>query len=171
MIKIYVLDTNVLIQSPDAIFSFMENRVILPLVVIEELDGLKKADGEKGLNARDVIRSLENLRLKGDLLEGVSLEGGGSLRIDPNCSDIKLPEDLPDHKPDNRLLQVCLGIKEDVKGDGDIEEVVLVTKDLLLRMKAGVLGIISEDYLNQQVQNPQDLYKGRQHCYANEDYF
>ena len=171
MIKIYVLDTNVLIQSPDAIFSFMENRVILPLVVIEELDGLKKADGEKGLNARDVIRSLENLRLKGDLLEGVSLEGGGSLRIEPNCSDIKLPEDLPDHKPDNRLLQVCLGIKEDVKGDGDIEEVVLVTKDLLLRMKAGVLGIISEDYLNQQVQNPQYLYKGRQHCYANEDYF
>ena len=70
MIRVYVLDTNVLIQSPDAIFRFMENQVILPLVVIEELDGLKKADGEKGINARDVIRSLENLRLKGDLLKG-----------------------------------------------------------------------------------------------------
>jgi PhoH-like ATPase len=149
----------------------MENQVILPLVVIEELDGLKKADGEKGINARDVIRSLENLRLKGDLLKGVELEGGGSLRIEPNCSNVSLPEDLPDHKPDNRILQVCLGIKYDVKDDDNIVDVVLVTKDLLLRMKAGILGITSEDYLNQQVQNPHDLYKGRQCCYANEDLF
>ncbi len=171
MIRVYVLDTNVLIQSPDAIFRFMENQVILPLVVIEELDGLKKADGEKGINARDVIRSLENLRLKGDLLKGVELEGGGSLRIEPNCSNVSLPEDLPDHKPDNRILQVCLGIKYDVKDDDNIVDVVLVTKDLLLRMKAGILGITSEDYLNQQVQNPHDLYKGRQCCYANEDLF
>ena len=101
----------------------------------------------------------------------MELEGGGSLRIEPNCSNVSLPEDLPDHKPDNRILQVCLGIKYDVKDDDNIVDVVLVTKDLLLRMKAGILGITSEDYLNQQVQNPHDLYKGRQCCYANEDLF
>ncbi len=79
MKKTYVIDTNVLIQSPYAIESFQDNDLVIPLVVVEELDGLKKADGEKGANARAAIRYLENLRQSGDLLEGVRLSGGGTL--------------------------------------------------------------------------------------------
>ena len=67
MIKIYVMDTNVLIQSPNALFSFEDNLVVLPMVVLEELDHLKKADGETGANARKCIRLLEELRQKGNL--------------------------------------------------------------------------------------------------------
>lgn len=64
MVKIYVIDTNILIQNPQALLSFEDNQVILPVVVLEELDNLKKADGEKGRNARTAIRILEELRQK-----------------------------------------------------------------------------------------------------------
>ena len=94
MIKTYVIDTNVLIQAPYALHRFEENQVILPVVVLEELDHLKKADGEKGANARTAIRILENLRQKGDLLAGVPLENGGSLRVEKNFVDVELPPDL-----------------------------------------------------------------------------
>ena len=85
MEKTYVIDTNVLIQAPNALQCFEENHLVLPLVVLEELDGLKKAEGERGYNARRVIRTLEGLRLKGDLLAGVPLDNGGTLRVEANC--------------------------------------------------------------------------------------
>lgn len=113
MIKSYVIDTNILIQAPYACQCFEENRVILPLVVLEELDGLKKAEGEKGANARRAIRFLEKLRLKGDLLKGVQMENGGILRVEPNCVNVDIPESLPENKPDNRILKVCKGIPEE----------------------------------------------------------
>ena len=81
MAKTYVIDTNVLIQAPYALFCFEENQVVLPLAVLEELDGLKKAEGERGANAREAIRHLEKLRLKGNLLAGVALENGGLVRV------------------------------------------------------------------------------------------
>ena len=84
MIKTYVIDTNVLIQAPYALECFDDNRLVLPLVVLEELDGLKKAEGERGANARKAIRNLERYRQCGDLLQGVELPGGGSLRIEKN---------------------------------------------------------------------------------------
>ena len=80
MVKIYVADTSVLIQAPYAIESFEDNQVVLPMVVLEELDHLKKSEGEAGANARRVIRYLEQLRFKGDLIRGVELENGGTLR-------------------------------------------------------------------------------------------
>ena len=80
MQKTYVLDTNVLIQAPYALQSFEDNHIVLPLAVLEELDGLKRAEGETGANARQAIRFLEALRLKGSLIEGVCLPGGGSVR-------------------------------------------------------------------------------------------
>ena len=76
MQKTYVLDTNVLIQAPYALQSFEDNHLVLPLAVLEELDGLKNAEGERGANARQVIRYLESLRMAGNLLEGVPLPGG-----------------------------------------------------------------------------------------------
>ena len=77
MIKTYVIDTNVLIQAPYAVNCFEDNQIVLPVAVLEELDNLKKADGERGANARKAIRILEELRRNGDLLAGVGLESGG----------------------------------------------------------------------------------------------
>ena len=105
MVKIYVIDTNVLIQNPQALLSFEDNQVILPVVVLEELDNLKKAEGEKGRNARAATRILEELRLKGNLLEGVKLESQGIVRVEKNYIDVKLPEDLPEDKMDNRIFK------------------------------------------------------------------
>ena len=115
MIKIYVMDTNVLIQSPNALFSFEDNLVVLPMVVLEELDHLKKADGETGANARKCIRLLEELRQKGNLLEGVSLENGGICWVEKNFVDVELPVDLSLEVADNRILKVCLGLKKSRK--------------------------------------------------------
>lgn len=81
MKKTYVIDTNVLIQAPYALNCFEDNDLIIPLVVLEELDGLKKTEGEKGANARAAVRILEAYREKGDLLSGVQVSGGGILRI------------------------------------------------------------------------------------------
>lgn len=140
MTKIYILDTNVLIQAPYAIGCFKDNDIVIPLVVLEELDGLKKSDTEKGKNAREAIRQLEHLRSMGDLLQGIKLKNGGSIRIERNFADVELPKDLPDDKPDNRILKVCIGLRK------KNENVILVTKDIVLRLKAQIAGIRAEDF-------------------------
>lgn len=162
MIKTYVVDTNVLIQAPDALYCFEDNQVVLPVVVLEELDHLKKAEGEKGANARAAIRNLEQLRHKGDLLSGVKLGQGGSIRIETNFVDVKLPPDLPDDKMDNRILKVCKGLEGDV---------VLVTKDILLRIKAQIIGVKAEDFTAEQVPERSDQYQGRTEVYVPEESF
>ena len=170
MIKTYVIDTNVLIQAPYALHRFEENQVILPVVVLEELDHLKKADGEKGANARTAIRILENLRQKGDLLAGVPLENGGSLRVEKNFVDVELPPDLPEEKMDNRILKVCLGLKRQAEAaSGQEQTVVLVTKDILLRIKAQIIGIRAEDFAAEQVSGRDEQYTGRAEAYVPEE--
>ena len=164
MIKTYVLDTNVLIQAPYACECFEDNRIVLPVVILEELDRLKTAEGEKGANARKAIRYLETLRQKGNLLTGVALEGGGQLRIEKNFRDVELPSDFPEEKGDNRILKVCLGLKQ-----AQTEEpVVLVTKDLLLRIKAQMLEIRAEDFAAEQVS---EQYSGRCEVFVPEEWF
>ncbi|SCJ51694.1 PhoH-like protein [uncultured Eubacterium sp.] len=165
MIKTYVLDTNVLIQTPDAIYRFKENDLVIPLMVLEELDGLKKAEGEKGVNARASIRELERLRQTGDLLAGVQLKDGGRLRIESNCVNVELPEELPDSKMDNRILRVCKALRDNG------ENVVLVTKDIVLRVKAAIINIPAEDFESEQVVQGEHQYTGRITCYAPEDQF
>ena len=166
MVKIYVVDTNVLIQAPYALTSFEDNQVVLPMAVLEELDGLKKAEGEKGANARTAIRLLEMLRIKGDLLEGVLLENGGMLRVEKNFVHVSLPEDLPDEKMDNRILKVCKGLTESKN-----EQVILVTKDIVLRIKAQMLGIKAEDFHTEQVIDEKESYCGRREVFAPEELF
>ena len=146
MVKIYVLDTNVLIQAPYAAECFEDNQVVLPMAVLEELDHLKKAEGERGASARRAIRFLEQLRHRGDLLTGVPLPGGGSCRVERNYVDVKLPPELSEEVMDNRILKVCLGLKNTHE-----EQVTLVTKDILLRIKAQILGISAEDFTTEQV--------------------
>lgn len=162
MKKTYVIDTNVLIQSPYAIECFEDNDLVIPLVVVEELDGLKKADGEKGASARAAVRLLENHRQSGDLLEGVKLPGGGILRIEKNFSNISLPEDLPEDKADNRILKVCKGLSESID---DANRLILVTKDLVLRLKAQILGIKAEDFTTEQISETDAGYTGRSEAY------
>ena len=153
MAKTYVLDTNVLIQSPQALISFEENDLVLPLVVLEELDGLKKAEGERGYNARQVIRTLEALRNRGDLISGVPLANGGTLRVEINCVHEPLPKSLPEDKSDNRILKVCRHL-------ADVHP-ILVTKDLVLRLKAQILGIEAQDFSTEQVKAGDEQYMGR----------
>ncbi|WP_442913589.1 PIN domain-containing protein [Lacrimispora sp.] len=88
------MDTNVLIQAPYALESFEENYIVLPLAVLEKLDRLKNSDGECGSNARQAIRLLENLRLSGNLTDGVPLSNGGFLRLEVNHVDVPLPEGM-----------------------------------------------------------------------------
>ena len=165
MVKSYVIDTNVLIQAPYALQCFEDNQVILPLVVLEELDGLKKSEGERGANARRTIRFLEKLRSKGDLLKGVELDHGGFLRVEANCVEVTVPDSLPDDKADNRILKVCKGLAQ-----GETP-VVLVTKDLVLRMKAQILGIEAQDFSTEQVSVEEGQYSGRIQCYVPEEKF
>mgnify|MGYP000437044519 FL=1 len=165
MVKIYVVDTNVLIQAPYGLQCFEDNQVVLPVVVLEELDNLKKSE-EIGANVRTTIRMLEELRLQGDLLEGVTLPGGGTLRVEKNYRDVALPSDLPETKSDNRILKVCLGLSQEKS-----EQVVLVTKDILLRIKAQIIGIKAEDFQTEQVLGHEAQYRGRISVYVSEDHF
>ena len=166
MIKIYVIDTNVLLDAPYALESFEDNAVILPMVVLEELDHFKKAEGEIGVNARKVIRYLDQQRQKGDLTEGVVLESGGTLRVEKNFVDVQLPEDLPVERMDNRILKVCIGLTETRE-----EQVILVTKDILLRIKAQILGIEAENFTTDQVSEHENQYTGRCEVYVPEEVF
>lgn len=166
MKKTYVLDTNVLIQAPYAAECFEEHEVILPLTVLEELDNLKKDEGEKGSNVRKAIRFLEMLRGQGSLIDGVSTTSGGILRVENNYLNVELPPDLPEHKSDNRILKVCVGLSRERQGN-----VILVTKDILLRIKAQLLGIQAEDFTTEQVAGHDEQYMGRMEVFVPEDYF
>ncbi|MCR4674000.1 MAG: PhoH family protein [Lachnospiraceae bacterium] len=165
MKKTYVIDTNVLIQAPYAIECFEDNDLVIPLVVLEELDGLKKSEGEKGSNARAAVRKLEEYRQKGNLLQGVKLAEGGSLRIEKNYVDVELPKDLPDDKPDNRILKVCKGLRDSYKR----KQVILVSKDIVLRLKAELIGVKAEDFETEQISDDNARYTGRAEVFVPEE--
>lgn len=165
MEKTYVLDTSVLLQTPSALEAFEENHIVLPIVVLEELDALKGADGEQGANARQAIRHLEALRAQGNLLAGVALPGGGTLRVETNCVDIQLPGGLPGYPNHRRILQVCQALRQE-KG-----QATLVTKNILLRIKAQMLGLAAEDFTREQVPVSQEQYPGRGEVFVAEKKF
>ncbi len=155
MKKYYVLDTNVLLQSPYAIYAFGDNDVVIPEVVLEELDRFKKEPTENGANARHVARLLDQMRANGNLVEGVALPNGGVLRIELNFHDVELPEGWEPHKADNRILKVCKGLGEQGK------QAILVTKDIFERIKGDIIGVTAQDFQNEQVALPDNQYSGR----------
>lgn len=106
MKKYYVLDTNILLQSPGAIYGFEDNTVVITGTTLQELDSKKNLDGEIGYNARQTARILEDIRNKGNLIKGVKLkETGGKLIFEPNeVSQENLPEGFDIKKPDNRII-------------------------------------------------------------------
>lgn len=151
--KIFLLDTNVLVYDPKAIYSFEGSEVALPSVVLEELDKFKREGSDRGRNAREAIRILDGLRTKGSLGEGVSLDNGGTVRV------IFLPEKTIENFPfklsiqDNEILYDAMGLKQ---AGNDVR---FITKDLNVRVKADALGIQTEDYIKEKI-NIDEFYKG-----------
>lgn len=160
MQKTYVLDANVLLQAPYALESFEDNHIVLPLAVLEELDERKSADGETGVNARQVLRSLEGLRLRGDLVRGVALPGGGSLRLEVNHIDAALPSGLDPASRTGRVLKVCRGLLDEGTA------VTLVTRDMVTRIRAQMMGVPAEDFTTDRLPASAQPYPGRGEVYV-----
>ncbi len=155
MKKYFIFDTNVLLHEPTSLFDFEDNTVVLPIVVIEELDTFKKREDQVGRNSRLVSNFLDELRLQGSLADGVTLPTGGKVLIELHHMDLTpLPEGFAQDKADNRILALALYYKQK-----NSEPVVLVSKDLNLRVKADALGIPAEDYEKNKV-DPDVLYRG-----------
>ncbi|MFC3745484.1 PhoH family protein [Paenibacillus sp. GCM10012306] len=163
MKKIFVLDTNVLLHDPNSIFSFKEHEVIIPAVVLEEIDSKKRNADEIGRNARTVSRLLDGLRELGHLHSGVELEHGGMLKVELNHrSFVKVQEMFGEVSNDNRILAVALNYLIEENEKPDPRPVVLVSKDVLVRIKADVLGVTPEDYLSDRTGDINELYTGYQ---------
>ncbi|MBW4080101.1 PhoH family protein [Paenibacillus sp. S150] len=163
MKKIFVLDTNVLLHDPNSIFAFKEHEVVIPAVVLEEIDSKKRNADEIGRNARTVSRLLDGLRELGHLHSGVVLEHGGTLKVELNHrSFVKVQEMFGEVSNDNRILAVALNYLHEENEKAEPSPVVLVSKDVLVRIKADVLGITPEDYLSDRTGDLNELYSGYQ---------
>ncbi|MEY4416021.1 MAG: hypothetical protein RIQ53_3314 [Pseudomonadota bacterium] len=163
--KLFVLDTNVLMHDPMSLFRFEEHDVFLPMITLEELDGHKKGMSEVARNARQVSRELDALaafdKSAGgtDPKDGIPLaktghkDAAGKLFFQTTLIDIKLPEGLPQGKADNQIL----GVVQALRVQQPEREVVLVSKDINMRIKARALGLAAEDYLNDKTLEDSDL--------------
>jgi len=157
MIKKYVLDTNVLINDYDAMFKFEDNEVILPLIVLEELDRLKGNQGSAGMNSRKVLKNLDKLREKGSLIKGVEVGKSGLLRIDIKHTQMhaEIPTSMDHNSPDNYIISVAYSIMKENPDD----PVILVSNDINVRVKCNAVGIKAESYESNKV-NFLDVFKG-----------
>ena len=159
--SLFVLDTNVLMHDPSSLFRFSEHDLYLPMTTLEELDNHKKGMTEVARNARTVSRSLDQLiaGTSGTLDEGIPLnklgnqDVTGRLFFQTKLATQALPEGLPEGKGDNLILAVVSELQKTRKG----QEVVLVSKDINMRIKARALGLPAEDYFNDQVLEDRDL--------------
>ena len=151
-IKTFVIDTNVFIHKADAILSFKDNEVVVPLWVLEELDNLKTYSGERGRNARHAIRFLDQLAKQGDIHQGVKMDNGSTLKVLLDY-DHDIQVDLIADKPDNKILLTALTLQR--RG----RRVFFVSKDINARVKATALGLKAVDYEKQKVDIAQ-LYQG-----------
>ncbi len=165
--RLFVLDTNVLMHDPTALFRFEEHDIFLPMVVLEELDHGKKGLSEVSRNVRQVSRFLDELMLENpaqtDISQGLTLPSNqnlddsqratGKLFFQTTEIEHNLPKELPGYEADNAILAVANGLQQTLK---DIT-VTLVSKDINLRIKASILGIHAEDYYNDKVLDDVDL--------------
>jgi PhoH-like ATPase len=141
-LKNFVLDTNVLLHDPDCIFQFGDNTVVIPIVVIEEVDTFKKNPSELGRNARQVSRHIDALRSQGSLIEGVRLPHGSSGILKVVVCNTKLPRGHAiSHEADSFIMSTALQVKQESQGP-----TVLITMDTNLRIRANALGLDSVDY-------------------------
>ena len=158
--RIFVLDTNVLLHDPSSFFRFAEHDVFLPMITLEELDDHKKGVSEVARNARQVSRLLDQLVVNSEQIDdGIPLDKLGNrdalgrLLLQTTSMAGKLPDSLPVGKADNQIL----GVLSAVQARYTDREVVLVSKDINMRLKARALGLLAEDYFNDQVLEDSDL--------------
>jgi PhoH-like ATPase len=163
--RLFVLDTNVLMHDPTSLFRFEEHDVFLPMMTLEELDGHKKGMSEVARNARQVSRSLDALiaACRNPIEDGIPLSGLGNadatgrLFFQTTAVAGVLPATLPAGKADNQILGVVRALQDMHPG----RDVVLVSKDINMRVKARALGLPTEDYTSDKVLEDTDvLYTG-----------
>ena len=163
--KLFVLDTNVLLHDPMCLFRFEEHDIFLPMIVLEELDAHKKGMTEVARNGRQTSRTLDALAgaQGADITKGLKLdttghrEAGGCLFFQTQQLDYALPTSLPQGKADNQIL----GVVESLRKQHAPREVVLVSKDINMRVKARALGLATDDYQNDKTLEDGDLlYSG-----------
>ena len=163
--KLFVLDTNVLLHDPTSLFRFEEHDIFLPMIVLEELDGHKKGMTEVARNGRQTSRLLDALAgVKGaDMAQGLALDStgnvaaGGKLYFQTAPLDVTMPAALPQGKADNQILGVVAALEKQYAP----REVILVSKDINMRVKARALGLKAEDYENDKTLEDGDLlYSG-----------
>ena len=152
--KIYVLDTSACLTDAACIRSFTNNDIVLPLKVLEEIDNHKKRQDSVGANAREMIRKLDALRDNGSLYKGVRLSKGKGIVYVKLCKKDNLPEDLDLSIPDNEIIGVALNQQNEYPK----RKVIVVTRDINMRVKCDALGLITEDYQsNQAVANTSSI--------------
>jgi len=144
-LKNFVIDTNVILYSPNCLETFEENNVIIPSIVLEELDNFKRHYDPRGFAARQFSRQLDDLRVQGDLLKGVETGYGGKLFVRFYDEDIRLPREMEivgaKTASDNMILNAALSVQKESK-----KPTIVVSKDINVRIKANILGVESEDY-------------------------
>jgi PhoH-like ATPase len=151
------LDTNVLLTDSNAISNFENADIAIPLKVLDEIDKHKKRQDSVGMHARSIIRKLDELREKGNLFEGIDVDAG-KLYV-KGYDPFKLPDDLDIENPDNQIIATALSLKAEDKNNN----VVLISRDINMRVKCDALGIECEDYSNDQVvEDIEGLYTGLQ---------
>lgn len=164
MVKTYCLDTNVLLSDPESIYAFQEHDVIIPMAVLEELDRHKSRPDEVGKNARQVSRTLDGMRSKGNsLTKGVQLPGGGLLRIASIDEFVlnSMPTELRVQKVDNLIIAFMYQMVNATKDQADKDNLVLVSRDINVRIKCDSLDLKCEDYRNIRIVSDQEkLYRG-----------
>lgn len=163
MAKTIILDTNILLTDPDAIFSFKDNTVIIPIGVVEELDKFKKDITELGRNARQTSRYLDELRIQGDLKEGIPTNFGGKIAVRYNGNLESF------YKQQNIDLHVIHVAQETIKRDPNTP-CIIVSNDVNVRIRANALGLNAEGYENNKIPHD-ELDKGFQEILLNEKIF
>ena len=172
MVKAYILDTNILLDSPRAIFGFDDNTVIITGTTLQELDSKKTAPGELGFNARETCRIIEKLRLKGDLTAGVPMDNAGVFKVILNAGQWHMPSGYSENKPDNQIINTVLDIK---KNQGHMfNQVILVTNDISMRINASVCAAACgfsdfvESYRNDHVSST-EMYTGKRELHVSKE--
>jgi len=152
----FILDTSVLLYDKSSIHSFPESDVIIPLIVLDELDRFKEKIGVVGEYARYINRYLDNLRISGNIHKGIEIENGQTIRVEVNHNNI-VPEGLsPDHA-DNRIIGLAVKLSEKID-----QQIIVITKDINFRVKCDALGIKSEDYIKDRiVGSSSQIYSGQ----------
>lgn len=163
MSQIIVLDTNVLLHDPQAIFAFPKDEVVIPAIVLEEIDSKKRLADELGRNARSISRLLDKIKEGGQLHSGIELPSGGTIRVELNHRNFAQVQNLfGEITNDHRIIAVAMNYHAEQQQVEETKrkQVVLVSKDVLMRIKADVLGLAARDYVADPHLNKDERYSG-----------